>query len=382
MLRFFVKSIIANFILFSSKFLFFLKSFNSKNSKNIIFIDLSLIGDVFLSFPYYKKIIENMEKEKRQIKIICLPSTAELFNKIFENVVIFDPKKINLKKPISFIKFCAKFDLSESCIISHTNNLDIMNLLCLSLWSKNKIMYSGEGIEKKEFHLFSKKIDVIEPYKGFNNNYIINHINHYFSCLSERLSKNEKIKIEMEDYKKIFFEIISKEDKDRILRKFNLFEKKYSVVLDESSMKSKRYDHWQEIVDFLVENGETVIKLGIEENKIEKAINLSGKTSLIEAMAIIYCSSFCFGNDTGLVIFSYLLGIPTVCVLGGWQFGRIFPEKDCKNLKIVYSKMECFNCNWDCKYANISAGETPPCISKIKPIEILKKFNEIGNEKK
>jgi hypothetical protein len=48
-------------------------------------------------------------------------------------------------------------------------------------------------------------------------------------------------------------------------------------------------------------------------------------------------------------------------IVGGGHYGRFFPWGDPKLARVATKQMDCFGCNWQCKY------ETMRCIQEIAP---------------
>ena len=96
--------------------------------------------------------------------------------------------------------------------------------------------------------------------------------------------------------------------------------------------------------------------------------NLSGQTTLWELAGLLRQSRLTISNDTGTAHISSAVGTPTVCILGGGHFGRFVPYPELAGqtnyLKVVFHKMTCYGCNWECVY-HIKEGEPAPCISNI-----------------
>ena len=63
------------------------------------------------------------------------------------------------------------------------------------------------------------------------------------------------------------------------------------------------------------------------------------------------------------------VGVPSVCIVGGGHFGRFMPydvqpEPD-RPLPLVASRaMECFGCNWTCKF-HPARNKPMPCIEGV-----------------
>ncbi|MDR2105118.1 MAG: hypothetical protein LBP51_05105 [Deferribacteraceae bacterium] len=78
-------------------------------------------------------------------------------------------------------------------------------------------------------------------------------------------------------------------------------------------------------------------------------INLTGKTSLKEAIAIVLNARMVIGNESGLSHIAHLADIPTALFLGGGHWGRFLPLS-LSNPLIITRKLDCFCCGWKCKY--------------------------------
>jgi ADP-heptose:LPS heptosyltransferase len=103
--------------------------------------------------------------------------------------------------------------------------------------------------------------------------------------------------------------------------------------------------------------------------------NMTGKTNLVNLAVIIKDASFLVGNDTSAVHFATAVSRPSFCLLGGGHYGRFMPydidSKTEKPLPVpIIHKMDCFGCNWQCRYF-IKDGEPVPCIEKISVDEVF-----------
>jgi len=104
-------------------------------------------------------------------------------------------------------------------------------------------------------------------------------------------------------------------------------------------------------------------------------INMTGKTNLIGLAAIIQGASFLVGNDTSAIHLAAAVSTPALCILGGGHYGRFMPydvePEDKRPLPIpVIHKMDCFGCNFRCRYPYPKNGPVP-CIQKISVDDVL-----------
>lgn len=105
-------------------------------------------------------------------------------------------------------------------------------------------------------------------------------------------------------------------------------------------------------------------------------INIAGKTNLAELVEIIRNAKFVLSNETSAVHISASVGTPSVCILGGGHFGRFLPYPDylatekTKLPVVIFNKMNCFGCNWECKHKDYKEGEAFPCIKSISTEQV------------
>lgn len=95
-------------------------------------------------------------------------------------------------------------------------------------------------------------------------------------------------------------------------------------------------------------------------------VNLIAKTSLPELVNLIGNAALVIANETSAIHIAAATQTRTVCISGGGHFGRFVPYPNyIKSAPLcVYQKMDCYCCNWICKY-NIGQVEAFPCIASV-----------------
>lgn len=98
----------------------------------------------------------------------------------------------------------------------------------------------------------------------------------------------------------------------------------------------------------------------------QKLIDATGKSTLPQLIQLIADSKLVISNETSAIHIAAATRTPSVCILGGGHFGRFTPYPDNMDFKpaCVYEPMDCYNCNWKCKF-HTSEDEPFPCISAI-----------------
>jgi ADP-heptose:LPS heptosyltransferase len=122
----------------------------------------------------------------------------------------------------------------------------------------------------------------------------------------------------------------------------------------------------------------------IVDTSKKSCINLAGQTSLNDLAWIIHNAAFAVANDTGAIHIAAAVGTPSVCIVGGRQYGRCLPYQvesgDTKFFpKVCIHKMDCFGCDWKklclpCE--NVKRGKCVPCIEHITVNDV---FDEVNN---
>ena len=98
----------------------------------------------------------------------------------------------------------------------------------------------------------------------------------------------------------------------------------------------------------------------------QSVVNLINKTSLNQLINLIGSAVVIISNETSAVHIAAATQTNAVCILGGGHFGRFapYPEYMENGPICVYQKMECYSCNWSCKFT-IAVGDPYPCIVEI-----------------
>lgn len=139
-----------------------------------------------------------------------------------------------------------------------------------------------------------------------------------------------------------------------------------------SSFLRAYLDFGPALVDICRARGFSVVTLGsnvdaiVNEHLLKSLLaagiparDLAGALSLRESAAVLAGCALVVGVETGLAHIASALGVPQVIVLGGGHFGRFMPVHPSTTAVVI--PLECFNCNWSCKY------DRPHCVRGITP---------------
>ena len=114
----------------------------------------------------------------------------------------------------------------------------------------------------------------------------------------------------------------------------------------------------------------------------ESFLDITGKTRIIQLIALIGKAQFLVGNDTGAMHIAVSCGVNAFCILGGGQWGRFlpYPAKTEWMPDCIYHKMDCYNCNWQCIYFR-ELDEPYPCVNAVSVANVDTVLKEMENKK-
>lgn len=91
----------------------------------------------------------------------------------------------------------------------------------------------------------------------------------------------------------------------------------------------------------------------------KKPLNLAGKTSVGELIECIRRCDIVLTQETAALHIATALRKSVAAIVGGGHFGRFYPWGDPNVSRVVNKPMDCYGCNWQCKF------ETIRCIQEI-----------------
>ncbi|MEX2528482.1 MAG: glycosyltransferase family 9 protein [Gemmatimonadota bacterium] len=94
----------------------------------------------------------------------------------------------------------------------------------------------------------------------------------------------------------------------------------------------------------------------------------TGATTLRELAAALTHVDVLLSQETGALHLATALGTPTVGLLGGGHHGRFYPWGDPERNRVADHPMDCYHCNWVCRY------DTIRCIQEIPPSRISREL--------
>lgn len=347
----------------------------NKGKINRIFIrESNWIGDAVMTTPAISSIKKSLPHAK--LFVAANPYVAEVlrYNPCIDEFLVFDSKNSNnnfLSRFRLFREWGKKYNFDIGILFTNSFKSALEVFLMgiperagfdtdgRSFLLTRKIHATAEIIKKHEVEYF---LDLI---KGIG-------IEPQDKELTLKLSEND------EAFAKDFF------------AKNNLSPARMIVTICAgASVQPKQWhpERYAKVCDLLIRNyGAQIIILGSKADQIvsskiissmeKKAINLAGKTSLRESMAIIKNSDLYIGNNSGAMHIASAFKTPIVAILGPSVPDKTAPYLEKEKYELVIKPFECRPCRHNFfKECEPSANNKPLCIEAIEAEDVMEKIN-------
>jgi len=323
--------------------------------KRILVVRLQAIGDVALTLPYVQD-LRNKLPENTRIDLL-VRKEAENIPKhltLFDNVYSLSGGR-NTKKQFFFFLLLLPRLLG--------NRYDVF----IDLQNHKLTKWMRFLLQIKAYAIFDK---VSSNYAGDRYRNTINALGF--------------VKVEFTPLTSI-----RKINEPALFQKFNLsHETEYIVINPAGAFVNRNWsvDHY---VDFCMQWHNTINKntkfliLGLDKISEKAAylerklgsllINLVGKTEFIDALYILKKVRLVVSEDSGLMHLSYVLGVPTLGILGSTRSDWVNPKSPHTHF-FTSSDLPCGDCMLEvCKFEDVK------CLARVKPEHVINASLELLN---
>lgn len=338
-----------------------------KNATRICLAQTAKIGDIVI-FSSFLSVVRKLFPTS-EITLVVAPQVGNLVElcPYVDEILYFDRDKYrwNLFYRLRFLSQLRRrnFDTAFNCSFSRGIFLDEIVLLS---GAKQTVAFYGEPI------------------------YLTSLLWRLNNLLYDRVIKTNS-RVEIERYRELAIALGAKpdmemnsevwiSDDDRkyvgaLLKGEMLTQKDIVVIAPCASEPLKRWpkEHFITLCDLLGKQDMFLVFCGSGEEKdyIDKiveniscyAMNWAGALTLRQVAALMENATLYLGNDTGLLHLAIAVGLPSVAVVGGGEFGRFFPYGNTAP-SIAFHQLDCYGCRWHCIY------DEPYCITDISPQEV------------
>lgn len=355
--------------------LLFKKSPAESNKKNVLIIKPDAIGDFLIWMNSAQHFRTIYPKNDYFITVLVNDQLKNLAEKTHSFDSVFGIDRLKFIKSIiyRYKKYKRLSEQMYDIIIYPTSSIEYCSggSILKNINSEMKIgINSNYAIDSKFWtsniskHL-TKTIDISsDNYHELEKNF------QFINSLS-----NVEFKISIDFFQKIQFPLYKINEKYIVVfptarLQYRSWEKeKFIDLLNQISIEGiiifcgAKSDY--EICDFIIKNIAS-----------QKTLNLCGKTSLEDTLGIVQNAEFIIANESGGIHMAAVLNKPALCILGGGHYNRFVPYPISTKISVVDYKMECFGCDWRCKFKT-KKNNPKPCIEKISTEMALNKLNEL-----
>lgn len=353
-----VKNIVA--VIYQKLILFFLKNKKCLCEKNLLFIETEKIGDIVVSSLLLED--NNLFSDYDNVYFLVKSKYKDLF-KYYEGkvqIITIDQKRFfgSLYYNLRFAKYLQNLFVSEVYNISQARG------------QLNEVLTHITGAKIKY---------ATNNFGNYLGTWFLNYWNtKYTGLLFDNIENEyEKINQLLLRFNSNFYNF-SGSRTAFASNQTEIFNKNpYVVINPYSSDRTKNWDisNYQVLIERLVIKTNVCILCSPDQKKsalsdFEPFLGipqfLISTADLSETAGIISSAVLFIGNDSGLTHLALKLGVKTVAIIGGGTIGRYFPAPDRDAIaKYFYKELECFKCNWVCKY------DKPTCLCGVTVNEIL-----------
>jgi len=105
--------------------------------------------------------------------------------------------------------------------------------------------------------------------------------------------------------------------------------------------------------------------------KSAQIVCVCGETNLIELSALMSFAKMCITMDSGSAHIAVAVNAHLICIIGGGHYKRFFPYGNPNRFRAVTEELDCFYCNWNCKF------EQPICVRDISVATAIKEIDNL-----
>lgn len=129
------------------------------------------------------------------------------------------------------------------------------------------------------------------------------------------------------------------------------------------------------------ELGRQLLAMVASTDEVDWMRDCTGKTSLLELVAIIKGARLLVGNDSSAVHIASAIATPAICIVSGIHFGRFVPyrieQETLRPMPVaVFHQLECYGCNLQCVKTSGTAG-SGECLDLISVEDVCKQLPDL-----
>lgn len=340
----------------------YFKQYSSKKSSKVLVELYGNIGDTIIRIGIVKQLIQKYGQCNVYL-LFADSKNAELYRIVTDNILVLEEKelydhskRVEILQKINELYFSKSFVLCDIRIFAQRRLINHYNC------NIEEVIFESELPEDE--YLVGIDIDMVSRYLGLAN-------------LEKMTAWNE-----LSNY----IDLLTGENNIGEMRG------KYVAVNIGASRKLRHYDPEKMLIvcKYIIAHGYNIALIGYGNDDEQMAkyfednddihghlINFVSKLSIVESTKVLSKASFFVGTDSGLWNISYALGVPSVVLYGGGEYGN-FKHPDGVIKYVSVDKQDCFGCKWYCDKTD-EYGRAK-CVYDILPAHIITAIDELVAE--
>ncbi len=340
----------------------------SKDHKKILIVRPDAIGDFVIfsgALPYYRRIYPNAE-----ITIVVPEGVANLVEAcpFVDEVITFDRGKMlsqpgyaaelvrHLRSKQFAVAICPVFSRDKVSDFIVINSSAAEKITC----SGDTANLPADVIKANNVH-YTKVIPMSEgiALETFRN---------------EEFLKGLGIELDGPYRPAVWITQADKEATEHLLHHRAIKEPIVIAPFAQRDIRNWRAENWAKLISMYPDM--PVVICGLEKDRPAadtiiglanhpNVHNLCGLTTVRHLAALIARASLCISTESAAAHLAAAVNRPHVVLVGGGHFGRFMPYSS--QTRMVYNKMDCYHCNWQCRY-----GRDIRCITSIS-VDMVKR---------
>lgn len=334
-----------------------------KHIRSMLFVRTDSIGDNVLAASMLPYIREKYKGAK--ITVFCQEHIAELYGSCpcVDDIVVFNRKKAyedaGYRNEIINSLRALKPDLSLNSVFSREPLTDVF---AIEAGAGSRVAFEGNltNISTELRHKHNQFYTQLLPDDGEHKLELERHRDFL-----------RGLGIDAQPLKPMVWTTPDDESFAEEFFKKNGLEQESTIALFAGAQRQVRlYDKYGEALsEFCKRSQLKVVALGDEQERDSnqrnldqigvETINLCGRTTIRQSVAILRRCRLAVGAETGLAHICCAVGTPNVILLGGGHFGRFMPYSQLTS--VVCLPLNCFGCDWKCGHRK------PHCVKDVAP---------------
>lgn len=358
----------------------------NKGKKHVLVVANDLLGDALVRMPFYVALRRAFPTETHHIAVMLTPPIAKFLSRLpfFDEIIV--SRHLCCVHPIRWLFLKDGFvDTSLRWALSHKVDIYLNPFRFRSLGHDYILRLTRPSVSIAYETLYQSRIfPATAAYQKRKFDRCYTHLLPIIPNSTQVDEMRKMLSLAIGDGDVELCPVLLGDLRAVLdLRVGDALAKPYVVLVPGAGAYCRRWpvERFAEVADRL---GGNIVVVGTKDeaalgDAIPGAVNLCGKTSLPELGGVLAGASLVIANETGTATYAAVVGVRTLCIVGGGDFNAFFPSAFYKNTRSVFHPDCCFSCGWTCSKADLGSS-IAPCIDTIGVDEVCAVAKEMLRE--